>query len=278
MNNDELRSRIRVQLEKDYKSEIDFKKRLVVKGYANNSVINRYSSVGLWESEHKLIKRYFTRQNRNNKDVRILDIGCGCGRTTIPIKQMGFDVNGIDLSPDMINRAKLIANKYKIDIDFSVMDACNLEYSDESYDNVLFSYNGMEHIPTFKQKKKVLAEVNRILKPDGYFIFTVHNGIPLISTFRPWLVRTLDSKNIIRKKKLPYKIEVGERYFNRYVPESIYAQIIPVFYWWKWIKQAGFELVYINNRKRVLKDKRASKFFSLFYPYEIFHVCKKKIK
>lgn len=258
-------------------NNIDIKKNLVKKAYSNEKVIKKYSKIGLWKSENYLINSYFMLGiNKVINNVRILDIGCGCGRTTIPIKMKGYDVIGVDLSSDMIANARNISTQHKLKIDFEIMDTCNLIFPDEFFDNVLFSYNGIEHIPTYNQKIKALKEIYRVLRLGGRLIFTVHSGIPFIKTFCSWLVRTFDSKILADKEQLPKPLEFGERYYNRYVPESIYTHIIPVFYWWKWLKSIGFELEYINTRERVRKHLHPSKFHSLFYPFEIFMVCKKK--
>lgn len=255
-------------------NNILLKKKLVIKGYAETDIIERYSKVGLWRSENYLISKYFQGRSINNT-LKILDLGCGCGRTTIPLKQKGYDVCGIDISPDMISKAKTISKENKLDIDFSVMDASELLFPDNSFDHVLFSYNGIEHIPSIELKKNVLSEVNRVLKQDGYFIFTVHSGIPSIKTFLPWLIRTIDSGKAVSRGEVPAKIEIGERFYNRYVPESTYTQIVPIWYWWKWIKEKGFELVYTNPRIRTRYYKKSSRLHTLFYHLTNFIVIKK---
>jgi SAM-dependent methyltransferase len=256
----------------------NIKKDMVRLGYSTNNILNKYSKVGLWKSENYLISRFFEYNNNPANKMKVLDIGCGCGRTTIPLKQKGYNVTGIDISEHMVQRASLIAKSHRLNIDFRVMDACNMPLADESYDNALFSYNGIEHIPSIEQKLQVLSEVHRVLKPSGHFIFTVHSGIPNFQTFMPWLVRTLDTMFMFNMHKLPDSIdnlEMGEFYYNRYVPESIYAQIVPIFCWWKWIEQKGFQLVYTNTRERIDKLKPSSKISTIFYTFENFLVIKK---
>lgn len=61
------------------------------------------SEVGLWESEKMMIEKYF------NPESRILDIGCGAGRTTIGLYRLGYHlVEGLDLSEAMIVQARKI--------------------------------------------------------------------------------------------------------------------------------------------------------------------------
>lgn len=258
--------------------EIKIKKNLVRKAYSSIDIVNKYSKIGLWQSEEYLIDKYFRKNNAKLKDIKILDIGCGCGRTTIPLKLKGYDVIGIDLSKYMLERAEILSINHNLDIQFLEMDSCNLLFPDNYFDNVLFSYNGIEHVPTFQEKIKLIKEVNRVLKNKGCFIFTVHSGIPNISTFYPWLIRAIDTKKFIRKNKLPNNLEVGERYYNRYISESTYTHIIPIFYWWKWLKDTGFRIIYTNTRDRVRKNKNSSFLSTLLYAYSSFIICIKEAK
>ena len=62
--------------------------------------VDAVSKVGLWDSGRLLVSKYF------RKEDRILDIGCGAGRTTIALYRLGYlNVQGMDLSKGMIERA-----------------------------------------------------------------------------------------------------------------------------------------------------------------------------
>lgn len=148
--------------------------KFVRKSFSTEKTVLDYTKavkeVGLWESEKMMIKKYFNPENR------ILDIGCGAGRTTIGLYRLGYHlIEGLDLSEAMIAQARRISKELKYDLTFSVGDAACLDYDDETFEAALFSFNGIMQIPGRKNRIKVLEEIKRILKPEGYFLFTTHD-------------------------------------------------------------------------------------------------------
>src|SRR3989344_14796 len=126
------------------------------------------ASAGLWLGEAALIERHF------KKGSTVLDIGCGTGRTTIPLYQLGYEVTGLDITPKMIQTAREIAVQYGHDIPYRSGDATKLDFADGSFDNALFSNNGITQISGRKNRLRALTEVRRVLKPRGVFFFSTH--------------------------------------------------------------------------------------------------------
>ena len=144
------------------------------KSFSTEKTVSDYAKavreIGLWKSEKIMMKKYF------NPKSRILDIGCGAGRTTIGLYKLGYHlVEGLDLSKAMIVQARRISKELNYNIIFSVGDAACLGYDDENFEAVLFSFNGIMQIPGRENRIKVLKEIKRILKPKGYFLFTTHD-------------------------------------------------------------------------------------------------------
>ena len=126
--------------------------------------------IGLWASEEYVFNKYL------NFTDHILDIGCGTGRTTFALYEKGYsNITGVDLSPKMIEKAKFLSDKKQRNIKFIEGDATDLAFSDESFSSILFSFNGFMQIPSTPLRLKTLKEIYRILKKDGYFIFTTHD-------------------------------------------------------------------------------------------------------
>ncbi len=132
--------------------------------------VEAVTTVGLWESERRLMDRYVDR------DSAVLDIGCGAGRTTFGLHDAGYhSVTGYDLSSTMIEAARLIARERSLPIRFDIGDAVSLPYADASFDGALFSSQGLMCIPGGQRRLKALREVRRVLRPGGHFLFTTHD-------------------------------------------------------------------------------------------------------
>lgn len=95
---------------------------------------------------------------------KILDVGCGSGRNFIAMD--GLRWFGVDFSREMIKYAQENAKKKSMDVTLSVMDATNLRFDDEMFDACVC--NAVLHcIPTREERRKVISEMFRVLKPGG---------------------------------------------------------------------------------------------------------------
>lgn len=128
-----------------------------------------YNKEGLTPLEQRLIDAYFKPAGS------VLDIGCGTGRTTAPLAAAGHAVIGIDYSAEMITFAR---TKYP-DCDFRVMNACSLDFVENHFDYVLFSFTGLDSIAPYAKRLECLREIHRVLKPGGIFIYSSHNALCL---------------------------------------------------------------------------------------------------
>lgn len=127
-------------------------------------------------------------------DVRgktVLDFGCGSGENVIPLAKKGADVIGIDLSPDLINVARLRAEKYGVTADLRAASAYETGLPSHSVD-VVFCIAVLHHLDIERAK----SEVRRVLKPGGLFI--VQEPVRF-----SWTVKQM-------RRIFPTKIEVSE--------------------------------------------------------------------
>lgn len=128
------------------------------------------TEVGLWASEKYVFDKYL------NKQDKILDLGCGTGRTTFHLYQSGYhQIIGVDLTPEMIAKAIELNKYFQVNILFKIGDARNLEFNNQHFDAAIFSFNGIMSIPNSKERRRALKEINRVIKKNSIFIFTTHD-------------------------------------------------------------------------------------------------------
>jgi 2-polyprenyl-3-methyl-5-hydroxy-6-metoxy-1,4-benzoquinol methylase len=106
---------------------------------------------------------------------RILDVGCGAGAAALELAHKGYDVSGIDIAPNMIQRAANEAGRQGLRCDFRVGIAEKLPYGEKEYD-VLIALGLLGNI---LHDKPVLHEMARVLKPGGRLIVTIPNLLAL---------------------------------------------------------------------------------------------------
>ena len=108
------------------------------------------------------------------KNLKILDVGCGAGFFSILLAKEGYQVTGLDLTPDMIKNARLLAEEEKVSCEFQVMDAENPEFPDETFD-VVISRNLTWTLPHVQH---AYQEWIRVLKKGGILLnFDANYGI-----------------------------------------------------------------------------------------------------
>lgn len=109
---------------------------------------------------------------KKDKDAQILDIGSADGTfTKILINKIKpKSLVGIDVLKTSVDYANRRFRRHK-NIRFRVADAHDLPFKDQSFTGV-FCLEVLEHI--FKPKK-VISEIYRVLKPNGYVIVIVPN-------------------------------------------------------------------------------------------------------
>ena len=96
----------------------------------------------------------------------ILDIGCGTGTLLGLLKRRGFRVRGVDFSSEA---AKIAEAENGVDVAVGSLEGAR--FPDRSFDIVTL-FHVMEHVTNPRQ---VLAEVARVLKPDGAVVLQVPN-------------------------------------------------------------------------------------------------------
>ena len=93
----------------------------------------------------------------------VLDVGCGTGSLSVVIASLGHEVTGIDLSPAMINLAKIKAYTKELDVKFQIMDASFPDFPPRQF-NTIICRHLLWAIP---EPDQVLQRWAKLLMPNG---------------------------------------------------------------------------------------------------------------
>lgn len=139
---------------------------------------------------------FIEQEINHNKQARILDIGCGTGRHSIELAKRGYSVTGVDLSESLINRAKELAEKEKLKIDFQIKDARELTFSNEFDLAIMICEGAFPLMETDEMNFQILQNATRSLKGNGKLIFTTLNGLfPLFHSVKDFLANASEEGN-----------------------------------------------------------------------------------
>ncbi len=123
-----------------------------------------------------------------NKNIRILDIGCGTGRHSIELTKRGYNITGIDLSESMLERARQKSIVEGLSIDFRREDARNLPFYEEFDLAVMLCEGGFPLMETDEMNFEILKNASQAIKPGGKLIFTTLNGLfPLFHSVKDFI-------------------------------------------------------------------------------------------
>ncbi|MCX7799734.1 MAG: class I SAM-dependent methyltransferase [Fimbriimonadales bacterium] len=126
----------------------------------------------------------------------ILDVCCGTGTMCELLHQEGFEVTGIDLSPDMIAVARRKAANKGCDIRYETADACDFELG-RRFDAALSFFDSLNNILEPERFRSALGRVFEHLEPGGSFVFD-------LNTAYAFEQRLFDQRNLRPSARLKY--------------------------------------------------------------------------
>ena len=136
-----------------------------LQAFKTSQAIDEYSAYLLYPEEKRLFAKYYKAGDS------VLDLGCGLGRTTLLLYEMGLAVRGIDTSEVFIDTAR----RRLPYLDLHVGSYDHLEEAASSFTHVMISLNGIDYAYPESQREAALRECARVLKPGGTFIYSSHN-------------------------------------------------------------------------------------------------------
>ncbi len=101
----------------------------------------------------------------------ILDLACGKGRHSQYLASLGYNVKGVDLSKNSIEKAKKLEGEH---LSFEVRDMRD-SFAEDQYDLVANLFTSFGYFDNLSDNLKVLKNIERMMTDDGYFVIDFMN-------------------------------------------------------------------------------------------------------
>ncbi|MBS1718697.1 MAG: class I SAM-dependent methyltransferase [Armatimonadetes bacterium] len=134
---------------------------------------------------------------QNIKPVDILDVACGTGTMAEMLQDEGFHVEGVDLSPGMIEVARKKALQQGRDLRFEVGDAATFDMG-RTYNAVYSFFDSLNNIIDEDHFRAALINIGRHVESGGSFIFD-------LNTSYAFEAEMFDQEDMKKKTELKYK-------------------------------------------------------------------------
>ena len=172
------------------------------------------------------------------KKVKILDIGCGGGLLTEPMKKLGADVVGIDASEKNIKVAKLHAKKNNLDINYFCTSPEN--FNTKMKFDVILNMEIVEHV---EDVDLFLASSCRLLKKGGIMFVATLN-----KTLKSYIFAIIGAEYILRW------LPIGTHEWEKFVKPNDLINILKI-YNLKLDSLDGMKLNIVKDEWKLSPDK-----------------------
>ncbi len=140
-----------------------------------------------------------------DKKMKVLEPMCGNGRMLIPFMEKGIDIEGFDISEEMLRVCKLKGQN--LNLNPNIYYGKIEEFKNgKNYDLILIPFGSFSLLPD-ELAKESLANMKTLLKDNGKLLLTVMTNTGTVKEIPDWIETNrhyLDSKEIIEYKKVNY--------------------------------------------------------------------------
>jgi SAM-dependent methyltransferase len=215
--------------------------------------------LGLWESERRLIERFFP-----DRQAHLLEAGCGAGRVSVALAEAGYThLHAFDFAEELLAQAQSLAHEREANVTLFHADATRVAshpaVANQRFDGALFMFNGLMQIPLRRNRRRALRQLATLCRPGAPLIFTTHDREDSAEERVLW---RLEAARWAKGKQDPILREFGDRYYEEdgvgrtfmHLPvrEEILADL----------KATGWTHTYDQMRRRISPESRKVRDFS----------------
>ena len=179
---------------------------------------DRWSEEEIFQSGRRIVEQHVLNDMENvcrgkpPDRMRALDIGCGIGRVTKALAQTFQEAHGVDVSGEMVARARsYLARTPNAHVHRN--SGADLQVVGELKFDFVFSFVVFQHIPSLAVIESYIREAGRVLKPGGLFKVQVQ-GRPAARWYHrnSWFGASIGSEEEARR--LAERCGLEARYFH----------------------------------------------------------------
>ena len=137
-----------------------------------NQEDQEFDATGKPEVENFVLRDPLITKDRDLKNLRFLEIGCGIGRMTRHFADLFGEVHGTDVSAEMIEQAR---ERFRGSSNVFFYETNGLDFAamPDDYFDVIFSVYVFQHVPAAEVVRSNVRDACRVLRPGGVFKFQV---------------------------------------------------------------------------------------------------------
>nr|WP_138753018.1 class I SAM-dependent methyltransferase [Paenibacillus sinopodophylli] len=135
-----------------------------------------------WDTANKEARKMLTWLNLP-EGAQVLDIGCGMGRHALALASFGYAVTGIDLSPILLEEARMHDRAGVVR--WEQGDMRELPFEAGCYDATVNLFTSFGYFSIEEDNLNVLRQIERVLRKDGSFLIDFLNPSYVEKTFIP---------------------------------------------------------------------------------------------
>lgn len=186
---------------------------------------------------------------------QILDVGCGTGTISILLAEAGYQVTGVDLSPDMLAIAYEKTLSLGLRISYVNQDMCRLTGFND-VDGAVLYVDTLNYLKSDLEVFQTFTNLYNSLKVGGILIFDVHSCYKVTEIFNDYLYADTDPELTyiwhVEEGKYPYSIRHELTFFKQTArgyerfSEVHHQRTFAIEEYAGWLEDAGFNILEIS--------------------------------